>query len=429
VKNVVLRRVGHLSAGSIAFTALLAGRTAAAEPVPPLPAPLDPAVVVRVAHEHRAEIASARARAFAAAQEPHVVAALPDPMVAAEVQHFPIPVRGGVNGNLTVQQEFPLSGVLGDRRRAAEADAARWSAETRRVTQDVALDALAAYFMLGERRGLGPVLDEQIALVEQLATIARAHLASGQAMQADVLRLDNERARLQSDRAVLDAQIRGSEGMLDAALARPPDAPVPPLAWVDDTSEPPAIALLVQEAFARRPELASARAERSRALAEVDVMRSMYTPMAVVKIGPDYMSYFEMPSGAAALGVMAMVGVTVPLWRDKLSSGVIEAQSMATMTTADIDALERSIAGAIANARENVAAERTRLMSVQREILPRARLVVESAIAAFGAGQGPMVSALDSARDLYEVRMQEVMDRARLGTAWATLRRETGELE
>jgi outer membrane protein TolC len=99
------------------------------------------------------------------------------------------------------------------------------------------------------------------------------------------------------------------------------------------------------------------------------------------------------------------------------------------MTSADINATERMIAGSIADARANVAAERTRLLSVQRDILPRARLVVESAIASFGAGQGPMVSALDAARDLYEVRMQEVMGRARLATAWARLNRETGELD
>ncbi len=377
--------------------------------------------MVHLAHQRRPEIVGARARAFAAAQRPKIDSALPDPMVMVSLDHLPFSFMG-FYGSVSVQQEFPLSGVLGNRRRAAEAEAERWSADAHRVALDVELEALDAYFMLGERRGLAPILDEQIALVDQLAAIARAHLAAGQGMQADVLRLDNERARLDSDRRALASEIRGAEAMLDTALARSPDASIPQLAWTDETNDPPALDALVREGLARRPELAAARAERTRALAEVDVMQSMYTPMALVRAGPAY-SMLEGP------GVMAMVGVSVPLWRERLGSGVTEAQSMATMASADIDAMQRMIAGSIAAARETVLAERSRLLILQTDILPRSRLVIESAIAGFGAGQGPMVAVLDATRDLRDVRMQELMDRVRLGTAWAKLRRETGQLD
>jgi outer membrane protein TolC len=342
-------------------------------------------------------------------------------MLAVELTHLPIPVVG-FDGNISIEQQFPLSGVRGDRRRAAEAEATRWRADADRVAQDAELEALEAYYMLGERRGLRPILDEQVAIIDQIAVIARAHLASGQGMQADVLRLDNERARVEADRLALGAEIHAAEAMLDAALARPPDAPVPALVWTDDLSEPKALDSLVEEGLARRPELAAARAEQSRAVAEIDVMESMYSPMAVVRAGPSY-TMLEGP------GVMGMVGISVPLWRDKLGAGVREARSMVTMAGADIDAMQRMIAGSVAGARERVEAERIRLLSVQRDVLPRARLVVESAVASFGAGQGPMVGTLDAARDLYEIRMQELMDRVRLAMAWARLRRETGELE
>jgi cobalt-zinc-cadmium efflux system outer membrane protein len=426
------KRIGRARARCVVGTAslcvwVLGGSGAAAESLESLPSPLDPQTVVRLARQRRPEIAAARARASAAAYRPNIDSALPDPMVAVEVAHLPFPVTG-INGNLTVQQEFPLSGILSDRRRAAEAEAVQFSADARRVAQDAELEALDAFYMLAERRGTAPILDEQITIVAQLAVISRAHLASGQGMQADVLRLDNERARLQAQRDALGARIVGAEAMLDASLSRPTDAPVPPLSWDDETSEPPPTAELVQRAYARRPELAAARAERSRALAEVDVMRSMYTPMAVVKAGPDYMSY-QMPAGWAGLGLMAMVGVSMPIWRDKLSSGVTEAQSMAVMADADIEAMQRMIAGSVATARQDVVAERQLLLSVRHDVLPRARLVVESAISSFGAGQGPMVATLDAVRDLYEVRMQELMDRTRLATAWAKLRRETGDLD
>ena len=412
---------------SVAFActcSLVLGASAAAGQVPetaPLPSPLDPATVMRVAHLRRPEIAGARARAAAAAQRPKIDSALPDPMIMVSMDHLPIPIMG-IDGSISVQQEFPLSGVRGDRRRAAEAEAARWNADARRVAQDVEPEALDAYYMVAERRGLAPILDEQIALVGQLAALARAHLASGQGTEADVLRLDNERARLDADRQALGSEIRSAEAMLDTALARAPDAPVPELAWTDDLSEPPSLDTLVRQGLARRPELAAARAERSRAQAEVDVMESMYTPMAIVRAGPAY-SMLEGP------GVMAMVGISVPIWRDRLGAGVTEAQSMVTMANSDIEATQRMISGSIAASREAVLAERTRLLSLRNDVLPRSRLVIESAVGSFGAGQGPMVAVLDATRDLRDVRMQELMVRARLGTAWAKLRRETGDLQ
>jgi outer membrane protein TolC len=101
---------------------------------------------------------------------------------------------------------------------------------------------------------------------------------------------------------------------------------------------------------------------------------------------------------------------------------------MVAMAGAEVSAMERMIAGNIAAARERVLAEQARLLAIREDILPRARRVVSSATGSFGAGQGSMLSVLDSARDLREIRMQEIMARARLGAAWAALRRESGEV-
>ena len=376
---------------------------------------------MRLAHQRRPEITAAKARWAAAAERPKIVAALPDPMVMVSADMVPIPLVG-VDGSITVQQEFPLSGVLGNRRRGAEAEAQRWGADARRVALDVELEALQAFYMLAERRGQQPILDEQIALVGQLVIVARAHLAAGQGMEADVLRLDNERARLVAQRDALVAEIRSAEAMLDTSLARWPGESVPQLAWGDDPGEPMPLEELMREALARRPELEGALAEKKRAAADIDAMRSMYAPMALVRVGPAY-SMLEGP------GVMAMVGVSIPLWRERLGAGVAEARAMETMATADEDAMRRMIAGSVASAREAVVAQRTRWVALSREIVPRARVVVQSATGSFGAGQGPMVAVLDAARDLREVRTDEVMARARLGDAWAKLQRTIGELD
>lgn len=77
---------------------------------------------------------------------------------------------GAYEGSITFEQELPLSSIRGNRRRAAEADADRWGADTRRAALDVEYQALDSFYMLAERRGTAPILDEQIAITDQLTS-------------------------------------------------------------------------------------------------------------------------------------------------------------------------------------------------------------------------------------------------------------------
>jgi magnesium-transporting ATPase (P-type) len=85
----------------------------------------------------------------------------------------------GADVSLTVEQRFPLSGVLGNRERAALADSHRARAEAEKVALDVELDAASAFLMLQERRQIAAVFTEQRALAEQLVRAATARYAAG----------------------------------------------------------------------------------------------------------------------------------------------------------------------------------------------------------------------------------------------------------
>ena len=176
---------------SVALLVALAPKAALAAPTDPLPAPLAPYHVVGRARAERAEVLAAHARAHASAQRPAIVGALDDPMIMGAVTNLPISLVGA-DVSLEVQQTFPLSSILSQRRRSALADVDRMRADTSRVALDVELEALAAYYMLGERRAVARILDEQIVVVGELVTLTRAHYAAGQGIQADVMRLENE---------------------------------------------------------------------------------------------------------------------------------------------------------------------------------------------------------------------------------------------
>jgi cobalt-zinc-cadmium efflux system outer membrane protein len=407
----------HLAACLVLALTGLAGSALADEVA--LPTPLRIGDVVRIAKGRRLEVAAARARARAAAERPAVVSALDDPEVFGSIDHLPF-MGGGADVSFAIEQRFPLSGVRGNRRRAAEADARRELAVADRAALDVELQAAAAFWMLGELRERAKLIDDQRALADQMAAAATARFSTSAGMQADVLRAQLEVDRLAGEQRAIASELRAAEAMLDTSLARSPDAAIPELDIAVTDAEPPPATTVASTAIASRPELRAGRAEVARAEAEVSVMQAMYTPMAMVRTGPSY----TMADGS---GWMVMVGVSIPLWRGKLRAGVNEARAMVEMTSADLEAMRRMIGGEATAARERVAAARARYLALRDSIVPRARQAIAPTLTAYAASQVPLVSAIEAAQALWNAQRELAMARAELGLAWARLYRTTGE--
>lgn len=409
---------------TLRLTALVLGSfagLAGAQPSAELPSPLRFEDVPALARERRAEVTAARERALAAEQRPAIVSALDDPMISPSVDHWPFGMAAA-DVSLTIEQRFPLSGIRGDRRRVAEAEAKRLRSDEQRTKLDVQLDAVTAFLMLYERRGMLRILEEQRLLAKQFVSATNARYGSATGAQADVIRAEIEVARIEAGLKTMAAQIKASEAMLNASLGRATGLPIPELSLSSGVSGPPDGAATVNAALAGRPELSAGKSEIARAEAEVDVMKSMYFPMAMVRTGPAY----TMTDG---FGAMLMVGVSIPLWREKLGAGVSEAEAMARMAKADLEAMQRMTEGQAASAREEVVAARVQFTSLHDDVMPRARQAIEPSLAGYSSGQLPLVSVLDAARTLWATQAELLGAEVSLGAAWARLGRATGDLE
>jgi outer membrane protein TolC len=374
--------------------------------------------VIALARQHRAEILAARARARAAAARPEIVSGLEDPMVLPSIDHLPF-MGGGADWSVVVEQRFPLSGLRGHRRHAAEAEA-RWAtAEADRVALDVELEAASAFLMVREERQMVILVAEQQALAAQLVAAAMARYGAGKGTQAEVLRAETDVARLDGEVTAKAAEVRAAEAMLNTSIGRPPDLPVPALAAAT-TEAPPPRDRSVRAALDRRPELRAGRAEIDRARAEVSVMDDMFKPMAMVQTGPAY----TMTDGA---GWMVMVGVSIPLWRGKLRAGVAEARAMRDMAEHDLVAMRRMVVGGTVVARERVVAARARWFALRDQVVPRAQAAIEPTLAGYTSGQLPLVSVLEAAQTLWAARMELASAERQLGEAWARLSRATAQ--
>ena len=393
---------------------------ASAQAKPPLPASLSLADVVRISGEQRDEIRAARARIRGAEARPRIVSALADPMIAPAIDHKPF-MMSGADISLTIEQQFPLSGIRGHRRASALADLARITADADRTTLDVGLQAANAFLMLQERRRTAALLVEQTAFAREVVTAANARYANGTTPQADVLRAELEVARLDASSRAIVAEVRAAEAMLNASLCYEPETVVPPLVLLTLADTIPSWAQ-VKRALSARPELVAGHAEIARADADVLVMRDMYRPMATVRTG-------LASTMAEGRGWMTMVGLSLPIWRTKLRSGVAEAGAMRAMSEADLQAMTRMIEGDAAAAVGQLQASRDRQLSLRDNVLPRAKMAIEPVIAGYAAGRLPLVSVIEAVQALWSVQSALIAADAVAGLAWVRLGRAIGSYE
>jgi outer membrane protein, heavy metal efflux system len=275
--------------------------------------------------------------------------------------------------------------------------------------------------MLQERRRTEALVAEQIAFARDVVNAANARYASGTAPQSDVLRAEVEVARLEALARALVSEVRGAEAMLNTSVALETDAPVPPLTAVALTQPVPSWSA-IKAALPSRPELVAGRAEVARAEADEQVMRDMFRPMATIRTGPSY-------TMAEGRGWMAMVGISLPIWRGKLRAGVAEAQAMRTMSEAELRAMTRMIEGDAAVAVSQVQATRDRQAALTTDVLPRARMAIEPAVAGYTSGQLPLVSVIEAVQALWLVQADLIAADTELGLAWARLGRALGSYE
>jgi cobalt-zinc-cadmium efflux system outer membrane protein len=398
---------------------MLSADPAAAQAVP-LPSPLSLGDAIRITSERRDEIQAARARTRAGEARPTIVSALEDPMISSSLDHLPF-MLGGADVSVTLEQQIPLSGLRGHRRASALAAVGRLRAEASRTSLDVGIEAANAYLMLQERRRTAALLDEQIAFARDVVSAANARYASGTAPQSDVLRAEVEVARLGAIARALVSEVRGAEAMLNTSLALDADNPVPPLAPPAFTQAVPPWSV-IKAGLNGRPELAASRADIARAEADVQVMRDMFRPMATIRTGPSY-------TMAEGRGWMAMVGLSLPIWRGKLRAGVAEAQAMRAMSEADLRAMTRMIEGDAAVAVSQLQAARDRQTALNTDVLPRARMAIEPAVAGYASGQLPLVSVIEAIQALWLVQSDLIAADTQLGFAWARLGRALGSYE
>lgn len=102
---------------------------------------------------------------------------------------------------------------------------------------------------------------------------------------------------------------------------------------------------------------------------------------------------------------------------------------MRSMAEADLRAMTRMIEGQAAVAFSQLQAARTRHIALNTDVLPRARMAIEPAVAGYASGQLPLVSVIEAVQALWLVQSDLITADTELGLAWMRLNRAIGSYE
>lgn len=295
-------------------------------------------------------------------------------------------------------QAFPGPGKLKARAGVAAAESqAKYFAFESAVLQ-TAFNLKRAYYQLG-------LLDEQLrlkretlSLLENQERVLRAQNVAGTASLPELLRIQSEQDRVRNDLANLDDSRRSLLENFKAALGLTPQQPDPPMpALFEMSRENPDADALLRVAFARSPQLAAMEADVRAAEAGIAVAYKERVPDFNAGLSAEvYRPPFYWPQ----------VGVTLPLWRDKLAAEIAQAQANELAAKSRLKAAQIDLAVSFAEKSFTYRETSRNLALIEDKLLPQARQSLETVQAGYRADTTDFSSLTDAERTLLDLQFE-----------------------
>ncbi len=296
-----------------------------------------------------------------------------------------------------ISQMFPFFGKRGLLREGAEreAEAARWSLEERKV--ELRQMVSEAWAQLAYVEASLRLVGKNIALLDDIGRLAEASYTSGMGKQADIVRVQIERTRMEEMKLGLIQQRRSLQANFTALLRReePAEIKVPAGVVVPVTLS---AAELQAQAQQSRPELFARSARIDKAVVSERLARREYYPDFTLNL--EYMQrdafMNEMAASDGEDMYTATVSFNLPVLTGKRRAMVTEAQQEKRMAEADVDMLRNEIRRSIDDSLAKLEASAKMARLYREGLLPQDEFARESTLAAYRAGQIEFMSVLDS---------------------------------
>ncbi|MES2136346.1 MAG: TolC family protein [Pseudomonadota bacterium] len=378
---------------------------------------------VALASSDQPSVAAYESEAIAAEQAAAAARTLPDPVVSAGIQNYPVTGRNAPSPTRDEMTMYTI-GVMGEqvRRSQREAEAARLrseaavsrfqgSARQRTIQRDV----MKAWIAAVEARAKQGLLIRVIGDLRTGQKIMEAGVPTGASTPALALEAQAEVSLAESELADAKGAEERARGMLRRWIAAAADRPLPD--YIPRIDLPHGVA----PDFNAHPEVLVANAEEAAALGQAEVARTQRRPnvswSATVGFRPAY-------------GEMASLQVSIPLQlnrRNLQDRRIAEAQARANAALLRAEDTKRDLGGQYSQALADYRSADARVQEIGGHAIPSLEASFKAAEARYSGGQGTLELPLNIVRRYVETNIQLVVQQAAKARAAADLIYLTGE--
>ncbi len=270
-----------------------------------------------------------------------------------------------------------------------------------------------AYYKLGLWDEQLRLKRESLSLLENQERAVRAQNVSGTSSLADLLRLQSERDRVRTELISLEDSRRSLVENFKAALGLTPEQADPPApAHFEMSRDNPEADELFRVAFAHNPQLKAMAADVRAAEAGIRVAYKERVPDFNAGLSADvYAPPFYWPQ----------VGMTLPIWRDKLTTEIAQAKANELAAKSRLKAEQIDLAVNFAEKSFTYRETSRNLVLIEDELIPKARQSVEIVRAGYRTGTTDFSTMTDAERALLDLQLEAAEARADREIALADL--------
>ncbi|WDQ18080.1 TolC family protein [Rhodopirellula sp. P2] len=377
-------------------------------------------------------IAAARQKVAAAQHRIPQVTALEDPMLGNTfwpIHDQALQTAGGRIGHqFSLSQKVPWPEKLDARGAVAARDVQIAMAEIRRAEIEIIEAVQLAYYELWLADELIRIVEDNTELVEDLIKVSEARYKTGGSQQ-DVLRAEIEGDRLEEQLIGLRQQKEQARADLGALVRQPMNLMPTAVDEIGVSEAAPQLEVLVAEAEACNPTLQGLAAEIARDRAKESLACLQQYPDFQLGIGYSIVSDDHDVISPVANGhdnINFSVGVTLPIWRDKINAGVREAAHDRSATTLRREAEQDKLRGTLRRQVAAAYASIEQLELYRERLIPRTEQTLEIATADYQGKKADFTDLIATYRELLSLQVQVARAEARLASTLAQIEKTVG---
>ena len=393
---------------------------------PGTPVTLDELIATAVASHP--SIAAARQKVAAASHRIPQATSLEDPIVGNTFWPIHDQALQTAGHQFSLSQKVPWPEKLDARGQVAYREVQVARAEVARREVEITEAVCLAYYELWLAAELVRIVDDNTELVEDLIAVSEARYRTGGSQQ-DVLRAELEGDRLSEQLIALRRQREQARADL-GALVRMPMNYMPVAAdelEVDEVA--PQIEQLVAQAEQCNPTLQGLAAEIARDRAKESLACLQQYPDFQLGLGYSVVSDDHNVLSPVANGhdnINFSIGVTLPIWRDKINAGISEAAHNRSSATLRREAERDRLRGTLRRQVAAAYAAIEQLELLRTRLIPRTEQTLTISTADYQNEKADFTDLVATYRELLALQVQVARTKATLASTLAQIERTVG---